>query len=139
MPKLNLYISKFGIWAENLIFFFFFDPYINAEILNYLFLDPYINEQLFSYLHTYLQKIFINRIVYVIRMKLNINSVPGVFYFQLCGVAKLVNIHKEHLAKFGYRTNMNFFFKNNPFIFLLLPGTHCKNLEFKKKNQKLTN
>jgi hypothetical protein len=27
----------------------------------------------------------------------------------LCGVAKLMNIHKEHLAKFGYRPNMNFF------------------------------
>jgi hypothetical protein len=68
---------------------YFFDPYINAEILIYFFLDPYINEQLFSYLLIYLQKIFINRIIYVIRMKPNINSVPGVFYFQLCDVAKL--------------------------------------------------
>ncbi len=53
-------------------------------------------------------------------MKPNINLVPGVVYFQLCGVAKLVNIHKEYLAKFGYRPNMIYFLKKNPFIFWLL-------------------
>jgi hypothetical protein len=61
-------------------------------------------------------------------MKPNINSVPPVVYFALCGVAKPVNIDKEHLAKFGYRPNMNNFAKKNPFIFWLLPGTCCKNL-----------
>ncbi len=55
-------------------------------------------------------------------MKPNINSVPGVVYFQLCGVAKLVNIHKEYLAKFGYRPNMIFFFKKNPFYILATLG-----------------
>jgi hypothetical protein len=50
-------------------------------------------------------------------MKPNINSVPGVVYFQLSGVAKLVNIHKEYLAKFGYRPNMNFFFKKRILLY----------------------
>jgi hypothetical protein len=74
-------------------------------------------------------------------MKPNINSVPGVVYFQLSGVAKLVNIHKEYLAKFGYRPNMNFFFfKRILLYFGYFRELVVKNLAiFFYINQKLTN